>query len=274
MGSICIKVAKRIAADRHSLKELVERAAQDEHLRGLAEKHSELNYIVLYDALDRGLRVRLHRFTEGMEDIPHNHRFNFSSAILKGSYVHTIYETTPLKEDGDDSVTWTLDQPERSHPGAELQDQKELSLRTLISGVQIAGSSYSMYHNTIHKVAMPDENAFSLFIRGPAMQECSLQFVTESNTFRWKFGRGQESEAVVSSRVMSEASASVDLAVTSTPSGRIEIELSNGHRIIAEGGFDADMLARLLKGLLREATHGLAPRANTLATHGSGWRRA
>ena len=51
---------------------------------------------------------------------------------------------------------------------------------------------------------MPDENAFSLFIRGPAMQECSLQFVTESNTFRWKFGRGQESEAVVSSRVMSE----------------------------------------------------------------------
>ena len=204
MGSICIKVAKRIAADRHSLKELVERAAQDEHLRGLAEKHSELNYIVLYDALDRGLRVRLHRFTESMEDIPHNHRFNFSSAILKGSYVHTIYETTPPKEDGDDSVTWTLDQPEGSHPGAELQDQKELSLRTLISGVQIAGSSYSMYHNTIHKVAMPDENAFSLFIRGPAMQECSLQFVTESNTFRWKFGRGQESETVVSSRVMSE----------------------------------------------------------------------
>ena len=76
-------------------------------------------------------------------------------------------KTTPPKEDGDDSVTWTLDQPEGSHPGAELQDQKELSLRTLISGVQIAGSSYSMYHNTIHKVAMPDENAFSLFIRGP-----------------------------------------------------------------------------------------------------------
>ena len=45
-----------------------------------------------------------------------------------------------------------------------------------------------------------------------------------------------------------EASASVDLAVTSALSGRIEIELSNGHRIIAEGGFDADMLARLLKG--------------------------
>ncbi len=34
-----------------------------------------------------------------------------------------------------------------------------------------------------------------------------------------------------------------------TPAGRIEIKLSSGHRITAEGGFDVDMLARLLKGL-------------------------
>jgi len=32
--------------------------------------------------------------------------------------------------------------------------------------------------------------------------------------------------------------------------GRIEIELAGGHRISAEGGFDPDLLARLLKGLL------------------------
>ena len=32
--------------------------------------------------------------------------------------------------------------------------------------------------------------------------------------------------------------------------GRIEIELAGGHRISAEGGFDPDVLARLLKGLL------------------------
>ncbi|MDU8914204.1 IS66-like element accessory protein TnpA [Aestuariicoccus sp. MJ-SS9] len=31
-----------------------------------------------------------------------------------------------------------------------------------------------------------------------------------------------------------------------TPGGRIEIELAGGHRISAEGGFDPDMLARLL----------------------------
>jgi transposase len=38
-------------------------------------------------------------------------------------------------------------------------------------------------------------------------------------------------------------------ALAITPAGRIEIELSSGHRVTAEGGFDADMLARLLKGL-------------------------
>jgi len=44
-----------------------------------------------------------------------------------------------------------------------------------------------------------------------------------------------------------EASSSLDPTIT--PTGRIEIELSSGHRITAEGGFDVDALARLLKGL-------------------------
>ena len=38
-------------------------------------------------------------------------------------------------------------------------------------------------------------------------------------------------------------------ALTPVPSGRIEIELPGGYRVSAEGGFDVDVLARLLKGL-------------------------
>jgi len=34
------------------------------------------------------------------------------------------------------------------------------------------------------------------------------------------------------------------------PDGRIEIELAGGHRISAEGSFDPDVLARLLRGLM------------------------
>ena len=36
----------------------------------------------------------------------------------------------------------------------------------------------------------------------------------------------------------------------STLGGRIEIELAGGRRISAEGGFDPDVLVRLLKGLM------------------------
>ena len=36
----------------------------------------------------------------------------------------------------------------------------------------------------------------------------------------------------------------------SVSSGRLHIELAGGHRVIAEGGFDADALGRLLKGWL------------------------
>ena len=46
-----------------------------------------------------------------------------------------------------------------------------------------------------------------------------------------------------------EASTSLYRTVATAPTGRIEIELSSGHRITAEGAFDADVLAQLLRGL-------------------------
>jgi transposase len=46
-----------------------------------------------------------------------------------------------------------------------------------------------------------------------------------------------------------EVATSPVFALATAPAGRIEIELSCGHRITAEGGFNADALARLLKGL-------------------------
>jgi transposase len=47
-----------------------------------------------------------------------------------------------------------------------------------------------------------------------------------------------------------EVATSPVLTLATAPAGRIEIELSSGHRVIAEGSFDGDALARLLKGLL------------------------
>ncbi len=46
-----------------------------------------------------------------------------------------------------------------------------------------------------------------------------------------------------------EAMVSPVPALATVPAGRIEIELPGGYRISTEGGFDVDVLARLLKGL-------------------------
>ena len=114
-------IVRELASDRPLLRRLVLSVQRDERLRFLAEKHDELNYIVLYDALDRGLRVRLHRFSQGLEDIPHNHRFSFSSALLSGSYVHTLFQVE-RREDEDDREPWRLHQPTGSHVGVDVRE--------------------------------------------------------------------------------------------------------------------------------------------------------
>jgi hypothetical protein len=202
---ISSEIVQELAADRAQLRRLVLSVQRDERLRFLAEKHDELNYIVLYDALDRGLRVRLHRFSRGLEDTPHNHRFSFSSALLSGSYVHTLFQVERPDGDAEEQEPWTLAQPEGTHVGVELRDLPVAGLEPQLATVQAAGSSYSLHHSTVHKTAMPVEDAYSVFCRGPAQKPCALQLQPDVKTYRWKFGRAHESAKVVADRKMTDA---------------------------------------------------------------------
>ena len=198
------EIVQHLAADRALLRRLVLSVQRDERLRFLAEKHDELNYIVLYDALDRGLRVRLHRFSRGLEDIPHNHRFSFSSALLSGSYVHTLFQVERVDEEHE-GQPWRLHQPEGSHVGASVRELPVVGLAPQLATVQAAGSSYSLHNSTIHKTAMPVEDAYSVFCRGPAMKPCALQLLPDAQSYRWKFGQANEAPTVVADRKMTDA---------------------------------------------------------------------
>lgn len=206
-SKVARQVLERIAGNRDLLGSLVLAASKSERLRELAEKHNELNYIVIYDALDRGFRLRLHRFSKGLEDIPHNHRFSFASAILAGSYVHTLFELDEVEASDPRSGSYTLDQP----PGSKRESLTPVrsvridGITPILSTRQAAGSVYALQHRAIHKTAMPDSDAFSLFIRGPAEKECSLQLQPERETYRWKFGRMEETDEVVADRIMTPA---------------------------------------------------------------------
>ncbi len=76
--------------------------------------------------------------------------------------------------------------------------------------------------------------------------------------FKWlrdpRFGPGSEAEEAVFLPVEVSQEGAVDVVMEPgrVPSldGRVRIELSGGHRIVAEGGFDGEALGRLLRAWL------------------------
>ena len=95
---------------------------------------------------------------------------------------------------------------------------------------------------------------------GVSVTQVARRYSMNANLiFTWlrdeRFAPGVEDEPVsVFLPVEISHDVPVDLPVISNSppvsSGRLQIELSGGHRVIAEGGFDADALGRLLKGWL------------------------
>jgi hypothetical protein len=156
--------------------------------------------MVLYDSLDRGFRLRLHRFSEGQEDEPHNHRYSFSSCILKGAYAHTLYEIADDSMAPDAQPYWELHQPPGTHDGGPLPELPMTRLSPLMTQTQDAGSSYSLHHTTFHATSLPAQNAYSLFLRGPAEKSAAVFLDPANRAYRWKFGRAQEQPEVLTAR--------------------------------------------------------------------------
>ncbi|HEU0073234.1 MAG TPA: hypothetical protein VFS30_04415 [Dehalococcoidia bacterium] len=194
------ELISELAADRAALRELVLAVGRDEHLLPLCEKVRDFKYMVLYDALDRGFRLRLHRFSEGQEDEPHNHRYSFSSYILKGAYTHTLYEVADNATAPDAQPYWELHQPPGTHDGGPLPKLPMTRLSPLLTQTQAEGSSYSLHHTTFHATALPAQNAYSLFLRGPAEKPSAIFLDPANRAFRWKFGRAQERPEVLTAR--------------------------------------------------------------------------
>lgn len=63
----------------------------------LCEHYDILDKIVLHSD-ESGVRLRLHIFLPGYFDRPHNHRWSYASAILRGEYRHYLFGDTKLDE--------------------------------------------------------------------------------------------------------------------------------------------------------------------------------
>ena len=89
-------------------------------------------------------------------------------------------------------------------------------------------------------------------VPGVSVSQVARRYDVNANlVFKWlrdpRFKPGEESSSFLPVEVIAEAPQPVpDVAA---PDGKIEITLSNGHRVSIRGAFDPDAVSRLLRGL-------------------------
>lgn len=163
-------LVRRLAADRHTLGKLVRHVGEDDKLMEMCERHRLLDKVVFYDDLPRGMRLRLHFSTDYHLDRPHDHRFSFTTLIIRGEYTHVWHEP-------DESV-----------------DPNELTVEDLLAKfatVEREGACYTLHHSLLHTTITTDDTV-SLFLRGPAEKERSIVTDRETGRVWWRYGAMME----------------------------------------------------------------------------------
>jgi hypothetical protein len=159
-----------ITAGTGLLDELLRSLPGNEALAAMCERYDFMDKLVLHDAPDAGVRVRLHLYRGGYFDRPHPHRWDFFAGIYRGSYRHRIFGT-------DDHFSTTTD-PSK--------------LRPLIERIERPGSTYALHHSTVHSV-QAEADTISIVVRGPATSDRFLVLDAESGRSFWAYGAASES---------------------------------------------------------------------------------
>lgn len=165
--------------DRELLGELIASVPSDVRLANLCEHYDILDKLVIHDDA-AGFRVRLHVFQPGYFDRPHNHRWTYTSRILRGSYRHALFGTDSDFQEGTD-----------------VREMKPILVRT-----EKMGNSYTLNHTVVHSVTA-EAHTVSLIVRGPAVKDRFLVADRVTNQIWWQYGAAKESQAEAGKKRMS-----------------------------------------------------------------------
>ncbi|MET9628330.1 hypothetical protein ABZX92_12780 [Lentzea sp. NPDC006480] len=169
---ITSQVAHRIGDDRALLRALVDRVPGVEALRQKCEIHTLDDKIVIWDAPDKGLRIRLRLANVKQYERVHNHRFSFTAYLLHGKYYHTMYATDqPLDETADVTRFW---------PRFVREER--------------AGDVLTLHHNQLH-TTLTDPDTISLMIQSPAQKRRAFMIRKSDGHVWWRLGAADEDEA-------------------------------------------------------------------------------
>jgi hypothetical protein len=163
-------IARRIGEDRAMLGVLVNRVRQTPELREKCECHALDDKIVIWDAPEKGLRIRLRLANTDQYERVHNHRYSFTALILRGAYQHTLYATDqPLDETADVSRFW-----------AHFLRHED------------AGRCITLDHEQLHTTITAPET-ISLMIQSPARKQRAFMIRRDDGHVWWRYGAADES---------------------------------------------------------------------------------
>lgn len=185
------KVVKDLAADKVTLRKLVYAIEDNPDLLRQCERHQLLDRLVIYDGGDRNFKIRLNFTTNDHFDRPHDHRFSFTSLILRGCYRHIWYKYDDEIYDHtlDDQAKQWLD---RYHPD-DVSSINIPEMKPMFITEELQNACYTMHHNVIHAtITTPD--SLSLFLKGSGEKSRSIIADRATNKLWWRYGEADETD--------------------------------------------------------------------------------
>jgi hypothetical protein len=181
---------RNLSQDRPALRKLVYEIELRPDLLAMCERHQLLDYLVLQSSDERGFRLRMHVSTDDHFDRPHDHRFSFSSYILKGKYSHTLHEVRRgFYDEARNDEARAFDSRFNLDMSEELLSQ---DIGPVHSRDEVEGNCYSLHHSQVHTTfTTPD--TVSLFLRGPSEKRRSIIFDRDTGRYWWRYGMQEES---------------------------------------------------------------------------------
>lgn len=170
-SKVTYEIAHRLGDDRELLAALVDRVPHTPELREKCEIHSLDDKIVIWDAPEKGLRIRLRLANTQQYERVHNHRYSFTAYLLHGMYYHTLYATDqPLDETADVNRFW---------PRFVREER--------------TGDTITLHHEQLHTTLTPPETV-SLMIQSPAQKRKAFMISRFDGHVWYRLGQADEDE--------------------------------------------------------------------------------
>jgi len=189
-------ILNELHCNRALLRKMLDAVVSDDELFDLSEINGPFDKIVLFD--DGRSRLRLHKWRTVEDELIHDHRYDFVSVVLHGSYRHRLYSSFDVEVASSDTPSQLAAEAAKPIPDFKMV-QPQVAFETVVK----TGDIYAITHTMPH-VTLVEEGTVSLVLRGPARKRYSgVANISEATRFVG-MGAKDETQTMKNEKVMNE----------------------------------------------------------------------